>query len=200
MRSNIAGYVICSSPPVGQPGTAYTYELAGNGLFLEAHNAQLRVRIPLAEAQVRGLPALEPYLHLIHGKVPSHLLELVASTFGATPDQERYAAIVWEGEYSIRIPSQDCTAGSIHYETIPNTVVNLHSHPGQLGAFFSGTDNRDDQGFQVSVVVAEVSRLIPCARARVCLYGYFWEAPLAQVFEGALSVREGPVDESEPWY
>ncbi len=189
---NIAGYVVCSSPPVGQPGTGYTYELAGNGVFLEAHNALMGVRIHLAPAEVRGLPALEPYLWLVHGKVPSHLLELVASTFGATPDQERYAAIVWEGEYGIRIPSQDCTAGSIKYETIPNTAVNLHSHPGKLGAFFSGTDDSDDQGFQVSVVVAEVSRLIPSARARVCLYGYFWEIPLAQVFEGPLSLREGP--------
>ncbi len=193
---NIAGYVICSSPPVGQPGSGYTYVLGGNGLFLDAHNSLMGVRIPLADAPVRGLPPLEPYLWLVHGKVPSHLLDLVVSACSARADQEVYAAIVWEeGCYGIRIPSQDCTAGSIKYETAPNTVVNLHSHPGKLGAFFSGTDNRDDQGFQVSVVVAEVSRLIPCVRARVCLYGYFWEVPLAQVFEGPLSVREGPVDE-----
>ncbi len=198
---NIAGYAVNWPPGGGEPRPhplqepAYTYILAGNGIFLEAHNSLMGVRIPLAEASVRGLAPLGAFLELRHGRIPGYLLDLVASSFGAMPDRETYAAIVWEGEYGIRMPSQEGGGGHVTYEVIPNTVVNLHSHPGGLPAKFSPTDNLDDQGFQVSVVVAEVSRLIPCARARVCLYGYFWEIALAQVFEGPLSLREGPVDE-----
>ena len=189
-----------AGPEAVKPGPPYTYELTGNGLFLEAPGLFLSARIPLALVGVRGLAHLEPYLHLCLGKVPARLLELAVMVMATTPDRERYAAIGrWQGEsYDIRIPLQEGTGAHIDYEVIPGTIVNIHSHPPGLPAAFSGTDDRDDQGFQVSIVVAELDRLIPVARARLCVYGYFWEIPLGLVFEGPVGVR-GVDDESQPW-
>jgi hypothetical protein len=53
-----------------------------------------------------------------------------------------------------------------------------------MGAFFSGTDDRDDQGFLVSVVVGKLDRLVPAAGARLCIYGYHAPVELREVLAG----------------
>ena len=185
-----AGYLINTPLPIGERGTAYTYVLAGNGVFLEAENPLVRTRILLAEASVRGLAPLGPYLELKHSLVPGYLMDLVVSACCARPDQEVYAAIAWDGqEYRVVFPVQDGGGGHVSYEVVPNTVVGVHSHGG-MGAFFSSTDDADDQGFLVSVVLGEVGRLVPMARARLCVYGYFAPAELEEVFSGPVSVLE----------
>lgn len=172
--------------PTGERGSAYTYVLAGNGLFLEAENHLLAVRVLLAPAEVRGLLPLEPRLELRHGRIPAHLLPLAVNAFSARADQETYAAIAWDGEgYRVVFPPQVGNGGSVTYEPVPGTVVGLHSH-GRMGAFFSGTDDRDDKGFQVSVVVGKLDRLVPAAVARLCLYSYYAPVDLREVFLGLL--------------
>jgi len=176
--------------PAGEPGPFYSYILAGNGLFLEADNPLLRARLRLAEARVRGLRPLEPLLELRHGKIPAHLLSLVAGTMGACRHREMFASIVWDGErYALRLPEQEADGGHVTYETVGGTVVGIHSHGG-MDAFFSGTDDRDDQGFLVSLVLGKVDTLLPQVRARLCVYGYFAPVRLGEMFEGALSGLE----------
>lgn len=186
---NLAGYLINTSPlPKGERGAGYTYILAGNGLFLEAGNPLLEARILVAPAQVRGLAFLEPFLELRHGRVPGHLLDLVVGVCSARPDQEVYAAIAWDGqEYRTIMPPQEGGGGHVSYEAVPGTVVGVHSH-GRMGAFFSSTDDADDQGFLVLVVLGEVGRLVPRARARLSVYGYFAPVGLGEVFSGPISV------------
>lgn len=180
------GYIIHTpTGPVGERGTAFTYILAGNGLLLEAENPLLRARALIAPAQVRGLPPLGPYLELRHGLIPGYLMNLVVSACAATPDREVYAAIAWEGEYRVVVPPQTGSGGHVEYEVVPSTVVGIHSH-GSMGAFFSGTDDSDDQGFLVSVVMGELGRLVATGRARACLYGYFARVDLRGVFQGLL--------------
>ena len=170
--------------PAGEPGPFYNYILAGNGLFLTAENPQLRALISLAEARVRGLWPLEPLLELRHGRIPAQLLSLVVGTMCACPDREMYASIIWDGErYAIRLPEQERDAGHVTYETLRGTVAEIHSH-GKMKAFFSDVDDRDEQGFLVSVVLGRVDTLLPEARARLCVYGYFAPVRLAEVFEG----------------
>lgn len=187
---SLAGYIVHTpGGDLGSPGTGYTYILAGNGLFLETENPHLRARILLAPVDVRGLPPLEPYLRLRHGLIPSHLLDLVLNVCYTRPDQEVYVAIAWDGEYRISVPPQEGGAGHVSYETVPHTVVGVHSH-GKMGAFFSATDDQDDQGFLVSLVLGELGHLVPSVKARLCLYGYFAPVGLGQVFAGTLSLME----------
>jgi PRTRC genetic system protein A len=180
-----AGYII-SAPggDIGTRGTAYTYVVAGDGLWLEADNGILKARACLAPVPVRGLPPAEPLLELRHGRIPVAVLSLAVNAFSAWAHQEAYAAIVWgELGYRVVFPPQEGTSGSVTYEPVPGTVVGLHSH-GRMGAFFSGTDDRDDQGFQVSVVVGKLDRLVPAAAARLCIYGYHAPVDLRDVFLG----------------
>ena len=164
-------------------GTGYNYVMAGNGLFLEAEGPLITARVSLAEARVRGLPPLEELLELRHGMVPGHLLDLVVDVMSAVPDREMYAAIAWnDGEYRVVVPPQEPGPGYVEYETVPGTVVNAHSH-GRMGAFFSSTDDADDQGFVVSVVVGRLNTLFPQIEARLCIYGYFAPLSLGQVFD-----------------
>ena len=181
------GYVVCTpTGTLGERGIAYTYALAGNGLWLEAENPLLRARILVAEASVRGLPALGPYLELRHGKVPCYLMELALSACAAMPDREVYVAIAWDGEYRVVVPPQEGSGGHVDYEVVPNTVVGVHSH-GSMGAFFSSRDDADDQGFIVSVVLGDLRRLVPAGRSRVAVYGYFAPVDLHEVFAGPLA-------------
>ncbi|MFH1003493.1 MAG: Mov34/MPN/PAD-1 family protein [Chloroflexota bacterium] len=177
----LAGYVIQGAEP--GPGTGYTYVLAGNGLFLESQNHLLAARILVAPALVRGLPALDPLLELKHGPIPGHLLALATDVMAARPDQEMYAAIIWDGaNYSLRLPEQEADVGHVTYQVVPGTVADLHSH-GRMGAFFSPQDDRDDQGLVVSVVLGHLDELMPQAMARLCVYGYFSPVSLAEVFD-----------------
>ena len=192
---SFAGYQVClPSGRSGDKGTAYTYVLAGNGLFLDVQGPLLEASAPIAPAQVRGLVSMEPRLFFRHGKIPPRFMDLALGVLQAS-SHEKYLAIRWEQDgYSLSEPEQEGREADVQYSVLPGTVVNIHSHPGGLPAAFSGTDDSDDQGFGVSVVVADLDHLIPVARCRVCMYGYFWEIPLAQVFEGPVGVR-GPGDD-----
>ena len=174
----------------GEPGLFYNYILAGNGLFLEAENPLLRARVHLAEARVRGLRPLEPCLELRHGRVPGHLLTLAVNTMLTSPDREMYAAITWEADrYRILVPGQERDRGHVTYEPTAGTLVGIHSH-GHMGAFFSSTDDQDEQGLLAAVVLGHLETLLPQARARLCVYGYFAPVRLAEVFTETPALEE----------
>ncbi|KKN39328.1 hypothetical protein LCGC14_0744330 [marine sediment metagenome] len=170
---NLAGHITRTPEgDIGTRGSVYTYVLAGNGLWLEADNGLLEVRACLARKEVRGLPPAAPLLELRHGLIPPQLFSQAIEAFSARPDLEWYAAIVHDGQgYRLVLPPQKGSGGSVTYVPVPGTVVGLHSH-GRMGAFFSGTDDQDDQGFLVSVVVGGLDRLVPTVKARLCIYGY----------------------------
>ena len=160
----------------GEPGVFYNYILAGNGLFVQARNDHLSALLWVAPAEVRGLEPLEEYGELLHGKIPERLYQLAVCVLAATPRQEQYVAITWEGEYRLRVPVQDQSAASVTYEVMPNTVLDMHSHPAGLGAHFSGQDNRDERGIGLYAVIARLDSMLPDTEFRMGIYGYF--APL----------------------
>jgi len=82
----------------------------------------------------------------LHGKIPLYLLNLALSVLIAKPDTEQYLAITWENSYSVKTSSQQATAASVTYETLPDTVLEIHSHTGEIPAHFSPIDDRDEQG------------------------------------------------------
>ncbi|MBI4284525.1 MAG: Mov34/MPN/PAD-1 family protein, partial [Chloroflexi bacterium] len=64
---------------------------------------------------------------------------------------------------------------------MPNTVVDIHSHAG-MSAFFSSTDNRDEQGLRLYMVVGRLDTLAPEREMRVGVYGYFSPVDLGDIF------------------
>lgn len=165
----------------GKPGFFYNYILAQTGLFIQAQGPLLGATVRIVSANVRGLGPLEESLQLTYGKIPWYIYDLAFSVFAADPLREHYLAVVWDRGYHLRIPPQEGGGAGVTYERLPHTVLDIHSH-GLMSSFFSGTDNRDEQGLRLYMVIGELGKLFPEARLRVGVYGYFAELELNEVF------------------
>ena len=183
----VAGYLVNTLAGVeGEKGLGYQYILARNGLFVEAESRLLQATIRVAELEVRGLAPMQESVSLKHGLVPRYLWERAWEVLAEDPYSERYLAIVWgPGGYDLAQPSQEATSASVQYDRPRNVVVDMHSH-GTLKPFFSTTDDKDDQGFQISIVTGEMDKPLNTFIARACVYGYFAPVRPGQVFQ-----REG---------
>ena len=150
--------------------------------ILRAKNAHFAATVCIAPCEIRGLAPLKEDIQLLHGKIPLYLLNLALSILIAKPDIEQYLAITWEGSYILKIPSQQATAVSVTYETLPDTVLEIHSHTGGVPAHFSPIDDRDEQGFCLYAVVGDLRNLFPTVELRLGIYGYFLPLSQSEVF------------------
>jgi len=168
--------------PIGEVGLYYDYLVAQNGLFLRADNPLLRATICISPAEIRGLSPLEERIELVHGKIPQALYHLALSVMLSSRDREQYLAITWEDEYHLRMPPQERNTASVRYHRLPNSVVDIHSH-AHMGAFFSLTDNEDEQGLSLYMVIGKLDTLIPEVEIRLGVYGYHIPLNLEEIFD-----------------
>ena len=177
------GYLINSSAGIeGKQGVFYNYILAAGGVYLRAQNQFLTATIYIAPCEIRGLAPLKEDIELLHGKIPLYLLNLALSVLIVKPDIEQYLAITWENGYRIKTPSQQATAVSVTYETLPDTILEIHSHTSGVPAHFSPIDDHDEQGFGLYAVVADMGNLFPTIEIRLGIYGYFLQLSQSEVF------------------
>jgi PRTRC genetic system protein A len=182
---NTVGYLLNKEKgPEGEPGLFYDYILAGNGVFVRARSSLIRATVLISRAQVRGLSPLREGIELPQGRIPWMIYDLAVSVLAATPHRERYLAVTWEGKYHLRAPAQVSSPGGVEYEPLSNTVLDIHSH-GTMSAFFSSTDNRDEQGLRIYMVMGRFDTLLPDVAIRVGVYGYFAPVRTAEVFDDA---------------
>ena len=165
----------------GEPGLFYNYILAGNGIFVQARGPLLGATVQIAYAPVKGLRPFKEKVELPMGSIPRYIYNLALSVFFTDRCQERYLAVTWEGEYRLRVPCQETSTCGVRYERLPSTVLDIHSH-GTMRPFFSGTDNQDEQGLRLYMVVGRLDSLIPEVEMRVGVYGYFGPVQFEEVF------------------
>ena len=140
----------------GSQGVGYDYVLGLGGLYVQSESAHLTARLLIAPAQVRGLAAVTEKLEMAHGPIPAHVFELGLGWMLAAPDTERFFAIRWDGDaYRLVVPPQEGTGSSLSYAPPAGVVAEFHSH-GSHRAFFSATDDRDEQGFRLYGVVGRL--------------------------------------------
>jgi PRTRC genetic system protein A len=168
--------------PVGERGIFYDYILAGNGVFIRAENPLIKATVAVSEAAIRDLWPLQNSVELRHGRIPKYIYDLALSALMANPYRERLIAVVWDEGYHLKAPPQEAGDCWIKYQTLPDTVLEFHSH-GLMSAFFSMTDNRDEQGLCIYVVAGKLDRLIPDVNMRVGVYGYFAHVKFSEVFD-----------------
>jgi PRTRC genetic system protein A len=177
------GYLINSSAGIeGETGVFYDYILAAGGVYLRARNQFLAATVCIAPCEIRELAPLKEDIQLLKGKIPLHLLNLALSVLIAKPDIEQYLAITWDGNYRLKTPAQQATAVSVTYETLPDAVLEIHSHTGEVPAHFSPIDNRDEQGLCLYAVVADMRNLCPSVELRLGICGYFLTLSQSEVF------------------
>lgn len=169
---------------VGERGMAYDYILAGNGLFLEAENPLIKARICIADTEVRGLEKMTERVELVHGRLPDYLLAQVVQRMRQDSPNELYMAVTVSGSpYAVQIPHQTQSTTMVKYDVLPNTVVDFHSH-GNMRAHFSHTDDHDDNGFRISVVVGNLADRQAEVDMRIGVHGYHARVSYLEVFTG----------------
>ena len=121
---------------------------------------------------------------LRNGPIPLRLLAAGLTWFGEDPDTERLFAVRWDGAaYRLVVPPQAGSETSLAYEPPAVVVAEVHSH-GRARAFFSATDDADEQGFRIYGVAGRLGTPLPELRLRLGVYGHFAPVTLVQVFSG----------------
>jgi len=172
----------------------FAYVLAQNGLFKLVDTPHFYASLRLASAHVAGLRRWpEEGVRLLVPKIPAAWLAAVlrdarkqgGRDAGVLRSIEQMYHFHWaaQGWHAAR-PRQQATTGSVQYHGGEEStiVLDLHSHH-EMPAFFSGTDNRDEQGCRFYAVIGRIySR--PEMRLRLGVYGDFFEVPAVGLFEG----------------
>ena len=193
------GYLV-SHPDglTGAHGIGYDYVLGANGLYVQSESAHLTARVLVAPCEVRGLAPVAEKLELVHGPIPGRLFQRGLAWFLDDPDTEWFFAVRWEEDsYRLVVPPQEGTATSLEYEPPAGVVAEFHSH-GTSRAFFSKTDDKDEQGFRIYGVVGRLDKYRPELRLRVGVYGHFAPVDWSQVFEGLPHGLRLVTDEPDP--
>ena len=168
----------------GVHGIGYDYVLGAGGVYVQSESAHLTARVPVAPCEVRGLAPVAEKVSLTHGPIPAQLFELGLRWFQDDPDTERLFAVRWDGRsYRLVVPPQAGTATSLAYLPPAGVVAEFHSH-GSSCAFFSATDDRDEQGFRIYGVAGRLDAPLPELSLRVGVYGHFAQVRWSQVFKG----------------
>ena len=168
----------------GFHGVGYDYVLGAGGLYVQSESAILTARVRTAPVEVRGLAPVSEKVELVHGPIPAHVFELGLAWMLAAPGTERFFAVAWAGDiYRLVVPPQEGTGSSLTYTPPTGVVAEFHSH-ARHRAFFSATDDRDEQGFRICGVVGCLDTPAPELALRLGVYGHFAPLHWSQVFDG----------------
>ena len=178
-----------TSPPVGHlvrhadgqltgvQGTAYDYVLGSDGLYVQAKSELLSARIPVGQRiDVKGLAPVRTKIELRQENIPKEKWTAAELWICLDPGVERTISITRDGgKYQLYAPEQTGSPGSLVYAAVKKQVLQIHSH-GRAPAFFSWTDNQDEQGFCLYGVVGNADKppRERSRRYRVGIYGHFY--------------------------
>lgn len=162
----------------------HRYLAASNGLWLEVRRPWLYLRQLIADS----------FIDLPYGDIDTALrfewdrleLDTLINRFRADAALAMPAECagwgVWDADTQrleyLPIDPTDATPGSVTFERPrllghQHFAVDLHSH-GRTPAYFSTTDNTDDDGeVKLAIVVGELDAREPSIAVRICAHGLF---------------------------
>lgn len=175
---------------------AYQYVLAGNGVFVRAETRFFTALLPVTACTVRGLPPLRHQFQLLVPRIPARLLDaILADARCARRPDNGLNEVLYQFHHhgravQVKKPAQQATPTSVATSVATSVttavadaasiICDLHSH-GNMRAFFSQTDNADEQGARLYTVIGRLDSE-PEMRLRVGVYGYWQPLPLTAVF------------------
>jgi PRTRC genetic system protein A len=191
MLNNLVTYHIHRLNPLPPyDALAYQYLIARNGVYVRAETKFFSALLPIAIATVRSLAPLQPEFRLNVPRIPEKLLTVAltdarrARRPDGGPNEVLYHFRHHGSRVQLRRPSQRATGVSVVAagNDDANTLCELHSH-GNMNAFWSRTDDADEQGARVYAVIGRLDTA-PEIRVRVGVYGYWQPLPVTAVFAG----------------
>lgn len=168
-------------PLMDKPG--HRFLVAASGLWLEVLRPWMHARVPVGYTEV-PLPYGEVRQHVQYAFSARDIARVqarfVKDAIDALPNECAGWGVYNEasGELAYRPLLADVSSpGGVQFHRPrlaehEHLAVDLHSH-AQLDAYFSATDDADDQGeVKIAIVVGNVHRE-PTAASRLCLLGAF---------------------------
>jgi PRTRC genetic system protein A len=184
----------CPCVPVPRFGPLDDAELgqrvlvASNGIFLEVRRSWLQCIVRIGELpRAPPLPygSLSERIAFTFGVIPIALLEeFIAIGRNGLPNEVAGALIYHRTSNRLRLAIHDAIKAGpaeIRYRmpvvgSDEEVAVDLHTH-GRLPAFWSSTDDADDQGVKVCGVFGNLHQEMPSAAFRLAINGQFRELP-----------------------
>ncbi len=189
MFDNLVTYHVHKCDPLpANNALAYQYILAGNGLFIRTETGFFEAILPIATCTVRGLEPLRHSFRLKVARIPARLLDTILTDArrARRPDSGLNEVLYQFHHHGqtvqVKKPAQHATGVAILAAGTADERIlcDLHSH-GNMHAFFSRTDDADEQATKVYAVIGKLDTT-PEMRLRVGVYGYWLPLPVTAVF------------------
>lgn len=178
----------------------YDYLVGSNGIFLRSQREGLAVILPLRSCEVHSLAPVEPMIQLDYPPVPASLVEEMLEYAQAAQSESGHPVealfhLEWgTNGWRLLIPEQVQSATNVApvddgpESSYARALIETHSHH-QMRAFFSGTDDRDEQGFRIYAVFGNIFEH-PELLVRAGCQGTFWIILADWIFELPPQVRD----------
>ena len=160
------------------------YLWAGNGIFRSVTRTEFNATIAHSLVTTPGLAELSPNFELLVPQVPPDKVKGIIDRINQYPDLEQLFYLYWRGTaWEVICPEQECTPTScISLEQYPEpAAIEIHSH-GSMGAFFSATDNKEENGCRISTVIGRSNNQLEIV-SRVCAHGLFLDVASDQIYQ-----------------
>lgn len=167
------------------PEKKSTMMVFGDGIYLLRNNTIGRFIRKVSSVKLPGVaegpqPSFEIKLPKIGADILERQVRFYREVMSKHNDAEAYTIILWDTEtskYVLVCPDQKISKANVQYvldaEYLTSRyiqVMSCHSH-NSMGAFFSGTDNADEKGDMLYMVMGKLNHLVPEFRIRACSAG-----------------------------
>ncbi|MGL6338671.1 MAG: Mov34/MPN/PAD-1 family protein [Waterburya sp.] len=157
---------------------------AGNGIFRSVSRREFKAVVSHREVHTPGLPEFKQEFKLLVPPVPQKKVEAIIEQIQQEPDLEQLFYLYWRGDrWEVLYPEQECTPSTcIAGDQFPEpAVIEIHSH-GAARAFFSGTDDLEEDGCRISTVIGRSNGQLEII-SRVCVHGLFLPIQSSLIYE-----------------
>jgi len=192
MLPKLVNHHVYTGQPLPEPWP-YDYVLDGRGVVKRVSTPHFAAQVRVAAGTVVGLPPLTTGIELAVPRIPARWLRrALAPARAAGPIEQMYHLHWPDGRWQVALPRQSGTAGQVQYRGggEASVVLDLHSHHN-MPAFFSGTDDRDEQGCRFYAVIGRIFTPRPELILRLGLYGDFINLSPLALFDGLGDFNEG---------
>lgn len=187
---NVVECVLALEPELPPLQAMYGYVVAGNGTFIRGGDERLVALVPTAPARHTGLAEVTPYARLLVPRIPELWLASIHHSAVAQLPREAMYQLVPDaqarnslGGWACARPAQASSRAAVTFQDTGQAVVDLHSH-NSMDAFFSRTDDGDEQGLRFYCVIGRLDTDRPEIAARVGVYGHHLAVPATVIFDG----------------
>jgi len=189
---NLVGSILALESTLPPVRDVCEYVVGAGGLYVRAEDSRISALVPVAPAPrpLAGLAQALPFARLRVPRVNAGWLwSIWKSALAAMPDEAMYQLVYDDaarhsfGGWACARPQQSASGAHVTFLDVSEASVDLHSH-NSMPAFFSATDDADEQGLRFYMVIGRLGTERPEISSRVGVYGHTMRVPAATVFDG----------------